>query len=247
VAQKKKSSPRSRRPRAAPAAPKRPTATLVDLAPAPVAPDEAARAREVVARLRRAYPDARVMLNFRDPWQLLVATILAAQCTDAKVNEVTPGLFARFGTPEKLAKANQRTLQSLVRPTGFFRAKSRSIKEASRLIVERFGGEVPATMAELLTLPGLGRKTANVILGSAFGRPNGVVVDTHNVRLSNALGFVATTDPIRIEQFWIGALAKKDWTACGHLLYFHGQRVCVARRPRHDECILRDLCPSSGG
>lgn len=227
-----------------PPAVRKPPAGLVHLAPAEIAQSQRERAREVLGRLRREYPDARVMLSHDNPWQLLVATILAAQCTDAKVNEVTPELFARFPSPEKLARANLRTLQRIIRPTGFFRNKSKSIREASRAIVERFGGEVPRTMAEILTLPGVARKTANVVLGGALGLPSGVVVDTHNIRLSNRLGFVDTTDPVRIEQFWLAAAARKDWPVVGHLLYFHGQRVCPAKKPRHDECVVRDLCPS---
>ena len=226
------------------AAIKRPPARLVDLAPAEIDAAERERAREILRRLKREYPDARVMLTHDDPWQLLVATILSAQCTDAKVNEVTPGLFARFPSPEKLARANIRTLQKMIRPTGFFRNKSKSVKESSRAIVERFGGKVPRTMAEMLTLPGVARKTANVVLGSALGVPSGVVVDTHNIRLSNRLGFVDTTDPLKIERFWLAAADRKDWPVVGHLLYCHGQRVCPAKKPRHGECVVRDLCRS---
>ena len=234
---------RAAKARAAPV--KRPPSRLVDLAPAEITQPERVRAREVLRRLGKEYTDARVMLDCDNPWQLLVATILAAQCTDAKVNEVTPELFRRFGSPEKLARANIRTLQKIVRPTGFFRNKSKSIREASRAIVERFGGEVPRTMGEMLTLPGVARKTANVVLGSALGVPSGVVVDTHNVRLSNRLGFVETTDPVEIERFWLAAADRKDWPLVGHLLYFHGQQVCPARKPRHAECVVRDLCPSA--
>lgn len=225
---------------------KRPAARLIELEPARIVGAERRRAREVIRRLKRAHPDARVMLEFNDPWELLVATILAAQCTDARVNEVTPVLFARFGSPQAMARARIDSIESLVRPTGFFRNKARSIKGASRAIVQRFGGRVPKTMAELLTLPGLGRKTANVVL-SAFGKAEGVVVDTHNIRLSNLLGFVRTEDPVEIERFWIAAIDRADWWACGHVLYAHGQRVCVARRPRHDACVVRDICPSAGG
>ena len=225
---------------------KRPPKSLVELVAGRIDPAARRRARLVMRRLLRAYPDARVMLNFRDPWELMVATILAAQCTDAKVNEVTPALFKEFGTPRKMAGANLRTLQRLIRPTGFFRMKAKSVKGASRAIVERFGGGVPDTMADLLTLPGLGRKTANVILGNVFGKAEGVVVDTHNIRLSNLLGFVDTKDPVQIERFWTAALDRKDWTMCGHVLYAHGQRVCIARRPRHDDCVVRDLCPAAG-
>lgn len=203
------------------------------------------RAREVIRRLKVEHPDARIMLVYRNPWELAVATVLAAQCTDARVNEVTPALFARFGDPHAMAKADIRTLEKLVRPTGFFRNKARAIRELSRAVVERYGGELPRTMEELLSLPGMGRKTANVVLGNAFGEPAGVVVDTHNIRLSNMLGFVQTKDPIEIERFWISVLDRSDWTICGHLLYAHGQRVCIARRPRCEACVLADICPSA--
>jgi len=235
------SAPKFMKPPAVKNAPPR----LVDLAPAEIGPADRERAGEILRRLKREYPDARVMLAHDDPWQLLVATILSAQCTDAKVNEVTPGLFARFGSPEKLARANIRTLQKMIRPTGFFRNKSKSVRESSRAIVERFGGKVPRTMAEMLTLPGVARKTANVVLGSALGVPSGVVVDTHNIRLTNRLGFVDTTDPLRIERFWLAAADRKDWPVVGHLLYCHGQRVCPAKKPNHDGCVVRDLCPSA--
>ena len=225
---------------------KKPPARLVALEPAVITDSERERAREVVRRLKKAYPDARVMLDYENPWQLLIATILAAQCTDAKVNEVTPELFGLFPSPERLARADVRTLQRLIRPTGFFRNKSRSIREASRTITERFGGEVPRTMEDMLSLPGVARKTANVVLGGALGVNSGVVVDTHNVRLSNRLGFVDTTDPVEIERFWLAAADRADWPVVGHLLYFHGQRVCTSRRPGHAECVVKDICPSAG-
>jgi endonuclease-3 len=225
-------------------APKRPSAGLVDLAPADVSPAERGRAREVVRRLRKRYPEARVMLDHRSPWQLLVSTILAAQCTDAKVNEVAPELFERFPDPQAMAGADIRTLERIVRPTGFFRNKSRSIRNASRAIVERFGGKLPRTMEEMLTLPGVARKTANVVLMDALGVTSGVVVDTHNIRLSGRLGLVKTADPVEIERFWIAAAERKDWPAVGHLLYSHGQQVC-GRKPRCGECVVGDLCPSA--
>ena len=225
---------------------KRAPRRIVDLGPADIPDVERDRAREVVRRLKKAYPDARVMLEWGgDPWRLLVATILAAQCTDAKVNEVTPGLFARFPTPEKMSKARLPALEKIIRPTGFFRNKSKSVKGASAAIVERFGGKLPRTMAEMLTLPGVARKTANVVLGNALGVNSGIVVDTHNVRLSNRLGFVKTTDPLKIEQFWLAGAERADWPLVGHLLYSHGQRVCTARKPDHAACCLRDICPSA--
>jgi endonuclease-3 len=222
----------------------RPAPRLVDLAPAEITAAERDRARMVVGRLKAAYPDARVMLLHRDPWQLLIATILAAQCTDAKVNEVTPELFERFPTPEAMAKARLPTLEGIVRPTGFFRNKSKSIRNASRAIIERFGGKLPRTMREMLTLPGVARKTANVVLSNALGVNSGVVVDTHNVRLSNRLGFVKTTDPVKIESFWLAAAEERDWPVVGHVLYCHGQQVC-GRRPKCADCVVKDACPSA--
>ncbi len=241
----KKTKKRTARPKAKrTSGTKKPPARLVELAPAAVSSAERDRAREVVRRLKKQYPDACVMLDHRSPWQLLISTILAAQCTDARVNEVTPGLFSRFPTPKSLAAADVRTLEKIVRPTGFFRNKSKSIRNASRAIVERFGGKLPRTMAEMLTLPGVARKTANVVLTDALGVNSGVVVDTHNVRLSGRLGFVKTADPVEIERFWIAAAERKDWPAVGHLLYSHGQQVC-GRKPRCGECVVGDLCPSA--
>ncbi len=242
---KKKAKKKTTRPKAKRAsAVKKPPARLVELAPASISSAERDRARKVVKRLKKEYPNARVMLNHRDPWQLLISTILAAQCTDAKVNEVTPGLFKRFPTPKALAAADVRTLERIIHPTGFFRNKSKSIKNASRAIVERFGGKLPRTMSEMLTLPGVARKTANVVLTDALGVNSGVVVDTHNIRLSGRLGFVKTADPVEIERFWIAAAERKDWPLVGHLLYSHGQQVC-GRRPGCGECVVGDLCPSA--
>jgi len=219
---------------------------IVNLAPAEISPAERDRARQVVRRLKKAYPDARVMLEHDgDPWRLLVATILAAQCTDAKVNEISPGLFERFPTPEKMSKARLPTLEKIIRPTGFFRNKSKSIKNASAAIVGRFGGRLPLTMEGMLSLPGVARKTANVVLANALGVNSGVVVDTHNIRLSGRLGFVDTTDPLKIEQFWLAGAARRDWSLVGHLLYSHGQQVCTARKPDHAACVLKDICPSA--
>ncbi len=241
---KKKAKKKTTRPKTKRASTvKKPPARLVELAPASISSAERDRAREVVRRLGKEYPGAGVMLNHRNPWQLLISTILAAQCTDAKVNEVTPELFKRFPTPKALAAADVRTLERIIHPTGFFRNKSKSIKNASRAIVERFGGKLPRTMAEMLTLPGVARKTANVVLTDALGVNSGVVVDTHNIRLSGRLGFVKTADPVEIERFWIAAAERKDWPVVGHLLYSHGQQVC-GRKPRCGECVVSDLCPS---
>ncbi len=241
---KKKAKKKTTRPKTKRASTvKKPPARLVELAPASISSAERDRAREVVRRLGKEYPGAGVMLNHRNPWQLLISTILAAQCTDAKVNEVTPELFKRFPTPKALAAADVRTLERIIHPTGFFRNKSKSIKNASRAIVERFGGKLPRTMEEMLTLPGVARKTANVVLTDALGVNSGVVVDTHNIRLSGRLGFVKTADPVEIERFWIAAAERKDWPVVGHLLYSHGQQVC-GRKPRCGECVVSDLCPS---
>jgi len=248
---KKKTASKSKRAKAAsrkPVAFKKAPRRIVELAPAEISREKRDRAREVVKRLKKAYPQARVMLEWDgDPWRLLVATILAAQCTDAKVNEITPGLFERFPKPEKMAKARLPTLEKIIRPTGFFRNKSKSIKNASAAIVERFGGRLPRTMEEMLTLPGVARKTANVVLANALGVNSGVVVDTHNIRLTGRLGFVDTTDPLKIEQFWLAGAARADWPLVGHLLYSHGQQVCTARRPDHPACVLKDICPSATG
>ena len=220
---------------------------IVDLGPAEISSAERARAREVVKRLKKVHPRARVMLEWDgDPWRLLVATILAAQCTDAKVNEITPALFKRFPTPERMAKARLPALEGIIRPTGFFRNKSKSLKGASAAIVERFGGRLPRTMEEMLTLPGVARKTANVVLSNALRVNSGVVVDTHNIRLSGRPGFAQTTDPLKIESFWLAGAERKDWPIVGHLLYCHGQQVCTARKPDHAACVLNDICPSAG-
>jgi endonuclease-3 len=186
------------------------------------------------------------MLNWDgDPWRMLVATILSAQCTDARVNMITPALFKKFPTPAKMARARLPTLEKLIHSAGFFRMKSKNLKGMSAAIVERFDGKLPRTMAEMLTLPGVARKTANVSLANALGVNSGVVVDTHNIRLTNRFGFVKTTDPLKIESFWLAAAAKTDWPVVGHLLYSHGQQVCTARKPDHEKCVIKDICPSA--
>jgi endonuclease-3 len=204
------------------------------------------RAREIVARLKRQYPEARCALEHRTPYELLVATILSAQCTDARVNQVTPVLFARYPTAADLAGAAPAELEEMVRSTGFFRNKTRSLLGMARAVVERHGGAIPATMAELRVLPGVGRKTANVVLGNAFGIADGVVVDTHVTRLTRLLGLTKHSDPEKIERDLMVLLPRKDWTLVAHLLIFHGRAVCIARRPRCDACVLASLCPSAG-
>jgi endonuclease-3 len=204
-----------------------------------------APAREVVKRLTRLYPDAHCELNFRTPFELLVATILSAQCTDQRVNQVTPRLFARFPTARELAQADPAEVEDLIRSTGFFRNKTRNLLGMAAALVERHGGEVPATMDELRVLPGVGRKTANVVLGNAFGIEEGVVVDTHVARLSQRLGFTRETDPLRIEQDLMVQVPRKGWTMFAHLLIWHGRRTCIARRPKCGECVLNTICPSA--
>jgi endonuclease-3 len=205
----------------------------------------AAYALEVLARLKKEYPDAHTELNFETPLQLLIATILSAQCTDKRVNMVTPELFRAFPTARDLAAAEPARLEEMIRTTGFFRNKTKSLLGMSTAIVERHNGEVPRTMAELVALPGVGRKTANVVLGNALGVNEGIVVDTHVGRLSNRLGFTDETDPVKVEQVLMRLIPRDDWVIVSHLLIFHGRRVCIARMPRCAECVLNDICPSS--
>ncbi|HSU98204.1 MAG TPA: endonuclease III [Gemmatimonadaceae bacterium] len=204
-----------------------------------------ARAPLIFTRLRRAYPDAHCELDHTNAYQLLVATILSAQCTDKRVNLVTPALFQRYPDAEALAMADPREVEELIKPTGFFRNKTRSLVGMAGGVLDRFGGAVPDRMEDLITLPGVGRKTANVILGTAFDKPAGVVVDTHVGRLSRRLGLTRLSDPVKVERVLAKLFPQKNWTLLSHLLIFHGRRVCLARRPRCAECVLNDLCPSS--
>jgi endonuclease-3 len=203
------------------------------------------RTRAVLRRLKRAYPDAHCALEHQTPFELLVATILSAQCTDVRVNMVTPALFARFPTATALAAASQGEVEALIRSTGFFRNKAKNLIAMAQALVERHGAEVPASMDELRVLPGVGRKTANVVLGNAFGRNDGITVDTHVTRLTGLLGLTCHTDPLKIEQDLMAVVPRKDWTLVSHLLIHHGRAVCVARRPRCGECVLRDVCPAA--
>jgi endonuclease-3 len=203
------------------------------------------RARAIARRLARAYPDAWCALDYQTPWQLVVATILSAQCTDAMVNRVTPALFADFPTPDALAQAPSARIEELIKRTGFFRQKTKSIQATARAVAEQHGGEVPATMEVLRTLPGVGRKTANVVLGTAFGRP-AIFVDTHVRRVSNRLGLTFNDDPDKIERDLQALLPPRAWTAVAHRLIHHGRQVCVARKPRCSVCPLADLCPRIG-
>lgn len=208
-------------------------------------PALAAHALEILARLKREYPDAHCELDFETPLQLLVATILSAQCTDKRVNMVTPELFRVFPTAQDLAAAEQTRLEDLIRSTGFFRNKTKSLLGMSAAVVKRHGGEVPSTMAELVLLPGVGRKTANVVLGNAFAINEGVVVDTHVGRLAVRLGLTNETDPVKVEKVLIRLIPREEWALVSHLLIFHGRRICVARLPKCDSCVLNDICPSS--
>ena len=223
---------------------KRP-ATVRRRRPARRTRDAAARAPEILTRLLAAYPDARCALEHRNAFELLCATILSAQCTDARVNLVTPTLFARYPTPEALARARQADVEEIIKSTGFFRNKAKSLIGMAQALVADHGGEVPRTMDELRALPGVGRKTANVILGNAYGVNEGITVDTHVSRLSRLLGLTRHDDAEKIEQDLMPLFPRDHWALLSHLLIFHGRQICIARRPRCQDCVLSDLCPSS--
>jgi endonuclease-3 len=197
------------------------------------------------ARLRERYPDAHCALDFRDPYELLCATILSAQCTDKRVNLVTPSLFARYPNATALAEAKPEELEGIIRSTGFYRSKAKSLIGMAQALLERHGGEVPDDMEALVVLPGVGRKTANVVLGDAFDRREGIVVDTHVTRLGNRLGLTRESDAVKIEQALLPLFPREQWTKISHLLIEHGRQVCDARKPRCGDCILADVCPSS--
>src|SRR5260370_1216006 len=201
--------------------------------------------KEIIRLLKRAHPDAHCALNHGSAFELLIATILSAQCTDERVNIVTADLFRKYRRPEDYLKVPAVELQQDVRTTGFFRNKTKSIQGACKMLVEEFGSEVPKTMEELLKLPGVARKTANVVLGVAYGIAAGVVVDTHVSRLSQRLALTKQKDAGKIEQDLIELVPRKDWIIFAHLLIFHGRRVCKARRPLCEECVVEKLCPSS--
>jgi endonuclease-3 len=206
---------------------------------------KAERAKAIFQRLHQAYPDARCALDHADPYQLLVATILSAQCTDARVNMVTPAFFGRYPTPEALARADPGEVEDLIRSTGFFRNKTRSLIGMAQALVAEHRGEVPRSMEELRALPGVGRKTANVILGNAYGINEGITVDTHVTRLSRLLGLTRHDDPVPIEQDLMRLFPRESWALLSHLLISHGRQVCIARRPRCTDCVVADLCPSA--
>jgi endonuclease III len=203
------------------------------------------RARRIDRELARLYPDAHIELNFGSPLELLVATILSAQATDRKVNEVTRVLFTRYRTAADYAAADQAEFEGLIRTTGYFRAKAKTLISLGQALCDRFGGEVPDTLEELVTLPGVGRKTANVVLGDAFGKP-GIVVDTHFARLARRFGWTAQTDPDKIEQDVAALLPRREWTAASHRVIWHGRRVCHARNPACGACGVARWCPSFG-
>ena len=207
--------------------------------------DLKAHVRTIIRSLKRAYPDAKCSLNHASAFELLIATILSAQCTDARVNIVTQDLFRKYRQPEDYLKVSPKELQRDIRTTGFFRNKTTSIQGAARMLHEQYGDEVPQTMAELLELPGVARKTANVVLGNAFAISAGVVVDTHVTRLSHRLGLSAQKTAEKIEQDLIAIVPKKDWVIFPHLMIAHGRAICKARNPLCDECAVEKLCPSS--
>jgi endonuclease III len=206
--------------------------------------NKAKKATEIYRRLVEHYPDAHCALDFRTPFQLIIATILSAQCTDKRVNMVTPALFKRYPTPAKLADANPDDVEEMIKTTGFFRAKTKSLIGMARGLVERHGGTVPAEMDDLVKLPGVGRKTANVVLGNAFDKNEGVVVDTHVTRVSQRLGLTKQTDAVKIERDLMPLFPREQWTMLSHLLIQHGRTICAARRPKCEICFLLDLCPT---
>jgi endonuclease-3 len=206
---------------------------------------EKRRMLEIIKILRREYPEATCSLHHNNAYELLVATILSAQCTDERVNKVTPALFAKFGTPEKMAAAPLKQIEALVKTTGFYRNKALSLKEMSQSLLENHGGEVPQTLEELVKLRGVGRKTANVILGNVFGTP-GLVVDTHVGRLARRMGFTKNQDPVKVEKELEAVTPREDWTELAHLFIAHGRAICTARRAYCDECPVARYCPKIG-
>lgn len=206
---------------------------------------ETTRVKKILAILRKTYPNARCALHYRNPLELLIATILSAQCTDERVNRVTPGLFEKYRSAEDYARASVDSLANEIRSLGFFRNKAKSVIACCKAIVEKHAGEVPKTMAELTALPGVGRKTANVVLGNAFGIQEGITVDTHVRRVAARLGLTQHTDPDKIEEDLMRIVPRKDWAMASHWLIWHGRLRCVARKPDCAGCELSELCPSA--
>ena len=198
--------------------------------------------KEIIRRLKEAYPEAKIALNFKNPLQLLVATILSAQCTDERVNKVTSELFEKYKTAKDFAETPLEELANDIRSTGFYQQKAKYIKEACKIIVEKYGGEVPRSMDELLELPGVARKTANIVLSNAYGIVEGIPVDTHVSRLSQRLGLVKSKDPVKIERELMEIVPKEEWFSFPYLLQAHGRAICTARKPKCEECFLKDLC-----
>lgn len=201
--------------------------------------------QEVIKRLEKEYSNARIALNFRNPYELLIATILSAQSTDKKVNEITPVLFEKYPDAKALANASSEEVEAIIKPTGFYRQKAKYIIEAAKTIVEKFKGQVPDNMEELMQLPGVARKTANIVLANAFGKVEGIAVDTHVKRLSKLLGFTKNSDPDKIEQDLMKLTPKESWFKLNYLLIDHGRAVCQANRPKCEICVLNDICPSA--
>ena len=204
------------------------------------------RTRQIISKLKKTYPDAHCELDHANPLQLLIATILSAQCTDARVNKVTPALFARCRTARDFSEISATELENLIRTTGFFRSKAKSIRGCATALVKDHGGEVPQTMEHLHQLPGVGRKTANVVLGNAFNLAEGIVVDTHVGRLSRRMGLTRQHDPVKVEQALVKIVPREDWTLFSHLLIWHGRRRCSARKPDCSQCEISTLCPKRG-
>ena len=206
--------------------------------------DKKKRTAEIIRRLKKAYPDAHCALNHSNAFELLIATILSAQCTDQRVNIVTADIFRKYRKPEDYLKVSQTELEKDIHSTGFFRNKAKNIQGACRKIIEDFGGKVPQTMDELLTLPGVARKTANVVMGNAFGIASGIVVDTHVTRLSQRLGLTENENAEKIEKDLVELVSQKNWIMFSHWLIFHGRQICQARKPRCRQCVLASVCPS---
>ncbi len=212
---------------------------MPELPPLPV------RIHRLLSTLRRLYPEAYSELQTNSPLQVLIATILSAQCTDVRVNQVTPQLFARYPTAKAFSEADRAELEEVIFPTGFYRNKAKNIQASCRILCEKYAGEVPSTLEELIQLPGIGRKTANCVLGDAFATP-GITVDTHVGRLSRRLGLSTKQDPVKVEADLMQIIPRKEWTPFSHRLIFHGRRVCTARKPRCSECSLLPICPQVG-
>jgi endonuclease-3 len=218
--------------------------TMIDSTLTAASPAEE-RLPEIIRLLREAHPDAKCALDYTNPLELLIATILSAQCTDERVNKVTPVLFARYPTAQALAEADREELEQIIHSTGFYRNKAKSVQEACRRIVAEYGGEVPSNMDDLLSLAGVARKTANVVLGNCYGIADGVVVDTHVKRLADRLGLSTQTDPEKIERDLMALAPQTEWIDLSHLLIFHGRRFCDARKPKCAVCTISHLCPAA--